>query len=60
MNMFSSQLIAVLAASNDAVSPTLHLALQISGIALAGIFLVMGLFGGMIVLLTWMFPEREE
>ncbi len=42
------------------VMPVLHEALRISGIALAGIFFVMGLFGGMTVVLTRLFPADDE
>lgn len=35
-------------------------ALRISGVALVAIFCVMGLFGLMILLLTRMFPDKEE
>ncbi len=43
--------------SNSAV---LQEALRISGIALAGIFFVMGLFGGMISLFSLLFPASED
>jgi hypothetical protein len=35
-------------------------ALQISGIALLAIFFVMGLFGAMITLFSFVFPETDD
>jgi predicted benzoate:H+ symporter BenE len=35
-------------------------ALRISGVAMGGIFVVMGLFAAMIVALTKLFPDEEE
>lgn len=49
---------AIVAATQ--VGSALPEALRISGIALAAIFLVMGLFGTMITLLSKIFPEDGE
>lgn len=59
----TSYLIDILAqveSSELNVTPVLHEALRISGIALAGIFLVMGIFGAMTIVLTRLFPAEEE
>ena len=50
---------ALISPADDATS-ALSEALRISGVALVAIFCVMGLFGLMILLLTRMFPDKEE
>jgi hypothetical protein len=46
--------------ATTAAASALPEALQISGVALVAIFCVMGLFGAMIMLLTWLFPDESE
>jgi hypothetical protein len=53
---FAAQLVAAAAAAESALPE----ALRISGIGLVAIFFVMGLFGAMIKLLTWLFPEAAD
>ena len=56
----------LLAIADQAVAPALEsgsalpAALRISGIGLIAIFFVMGLFGALITLLTFMFPEAVD
>jgi hypothetical protein len=47
-------------ASATQVGSALPEALNISGIALVAIFVVMGLFGAMITLLSMLFPDTDD
>jgi hypothetical protein len=56
----------LMAFAEQAVAPATQVgsalpeALNISGIALVAIFVVMGLFGAMITLLSMLFPDTED
>lgn len=57
---FAAEAMDAAAATTTAAASALPEALRISGVALVAIFCVMGLFGAMIMLLTWLFPDGSE
>lgn len=57
---FAANATEAAAAATTTAASALPEALRISGVALIAIFCVMGLFGAMIMLLTWLFPDESE
>lgn len=57
---FAAEATGAATTAATAATSALPEALQISGVALIAIFCVMGLFGAMILLLTWLFPDESE